>query len=112
MEPKSVGVSFGAPILETKNERAVQLRRSSLIRKYPVIAREAWLSVTLQVIKLFALSRVSMKHLSTLPGMPMLPELEAPVAPAQTNGIKRPPGKGVSRPHCPCEARNLACFGF
>ncbi len=52
--------------------------------------------MTLQVLKLFALSRVSMKHLSTLPGMPYLPELDVvPVASAQA-GAKKTGVKGVS----------------
>jgi hypothetical protein len=97
VEPKSVGVTYGAPMLETKNERAMQIRRSTIVRKYPVVARDAWLAVTLQVVKLFALSRVSLKHLSTLAGMPLVPELEppapAPAAPAPGAG-KRPAGKG------------------
>ncbi len=57
--------------------------------------REAWLSVVLQVVKLFALSRVSMKQLSTLPGMPPLPDVEVPVAPAATTSGRPEKGKGV-----------------
>ena len=60
---------------------------------------EAWLAVTLQVVKLFVLSRVSLKTLSTLPGMEPLPEITLPQADdaKQTKGGKV---HGVLCGHC------------
>jgi hypothetical protein len=43
--------------------------------------REAWLAVSFQIIKLFTLSRISLKAMSTLPGMEPLPEVTLPPNP-------------------------------